>query len=171
MFAEVDVRSRGSGNVGATNVFRTTGPVVAVLSLAGDLLKGVVTAWIGTVAGNNYMIVLCPAVAAIGHCYPLFLKFRGGKAVATSGGIALFLMPEVGFILLAIFACITLVTRYVSLGSVTVALFLPLLAMYLRQPAPYVILSWILTVLVVYRHRENIIRLRAGSESKINDRA
>ncbi|WP_054697438.1 glycerol-3-phosphate 1-O-acyltransferase PlsY [Syntrophomonas palmitatica] len=171
IFARVDVRSRGSGNVGATNVFRTTGPLVAGLALGGDLFKGIIAAWIGNITGTNIMIIMCPAAAAIGHCYPVFLKFRGGKAVATSGGIVLFFMPKVGFILLALFGGITLITRYVSLASITVALFLPLLAMFMYQPAPYVVLCWILAVLVIYRHRENIIRLRAGTESKINDRA
>ncbi|NLW90584.1 MAG: glycerol-3-phosphate 1-O-acyltransferase PlsY [Syntrophomonadaceae bacterium] len=171
IFTHVDVRSKGSGNVGATNVFRTVGIKVAVLALAGDLLKGVLAAWIGTSFASGWLLVFCCMAAVIGHCYPIFLKFKGGKAVATAGGIVLFLMPKIGLTLLLLFICIVYVSRYVSLGSVTIATFLPITAMLAAQPPEYVILSWLLAGLVVYRHRENIVRLRNGTESRLRDPA
>lgn len=171
IFTNVDVRSKGSGNVGATNVFRTVGLKVAILALTGDLLKGVLAAWIGTSAGGGWLLILTCTAAVIGHCYPIFLNFKGGKAVASAGGIVLFLMPKIGLTLLLLFACIVLVSRYVSLGSITIAAFLPLTAMLAAQPTYYVILCWLLAALVVYRHRENIVRLRNGTESRLRDPA
>lgn len=171
IFTDVDVRSRGSGNVGATNVFRTVGLKVAILALTGDLLKGVLSAWIGTSAGGGWLLILTCMAAVIGHCYPVFLNFKGGKAVASAGGIVLFLMPKIGLTLLLLFACIVLVSRYVSLGSISIAAFLPLTAMLAAQPTYYVILCWFLAALVIYRHRENIVRLRNGTESRLRDPA
>jgi len=169
LFTNVDVRSKGSGNVGATNVLRTAGIKAAILAFAGDLAKGAAAAWIGTAAGGGWFLIVCCMAAVIGHCYPVFLKFKGGKAVSSAGGMVLFLMPKVGIALLITFAAIVLISRYVSLGSVTIAIFLPLTAMLAAQPPNYVILCWLLAALVVYRHRENIIRLRNGTEARFRD--
>jgi len=169
LFTNVDVRSKGSGNVGATNVLRTAGIQAAILAFAGDLLKGAVAAWIGTAAGGGWFLIICCMAAVIGHCYPIFLRFKGGKAVSSAGGIVLFLMPKIGITLLILFIGIVLVSRYVSLGSVTIALFLPLTAMLAAEPSNYVMLCWMLAVLVIYRHRENIVRLRNGTESRFRD--
>ncbi|MGE5391481.1 MAG: glycerol-3-phosphate 1-O-acyltransferase PlsY [Deltaproteobacteria bacterium] len=169
IFTDVDVRSRGSGNVGATNVLRTVGIKVALLAFAGDLLKGALAAWIGVSTENGWLLIICCMAAVIGHCYPVFLNFKGGKAVASAGGIVLFLMPKIGLTLLLLFACIVFVSRYVSLGSVTIAAFLPITAMLAGQQPDYVILCWLLAALVIYRHRENIVRLRNGTESRLRD--
>lgn len=168
--ADVDVRSRGSGNVGATNVLRTSGKVAAVLAVAGDLLKGTLAAWLGLILGGPLLAAGCSLAAVIGHCYPVFLKFRGGKAVATAGGVVLFLMPKICLILLCLFIIIIILTRYVSLASVIVAATLPILAILLNYPWQYSLLSLLMALLVIYRHRENIKRLRQGNEARINDR-
>jgi len=169
LFTDVDVRSKGSGNVGATNVLRTAGIKAAALAFAGDLFKGVLAAWIGTAAGSGWLLIICCMAAVIGHCYPVFLRFKGGKAVSSAGGIVLFLMPKIGLTLLILFIGIVFISRYVSLGSVTIATFLPLTAMLAAEPPNYVIISWLLAVLVIYRHRENIIRLRNGTEARFRD--
>ncbi|MBP8819076.1 MAG: glycerol-3-phosphate 1-O-acyltransferase PlsY [Syntrophomonadaceae bacterium] len=171
ILAHTDVRSRGSGNVGATNVYRTSGAWAAIPALAGDLLKGAVAAWLGLAMGGPIMVILCSLAAVIGHCYPLFLKFRGGKAVATAGGVVLFLMPKVGLVLLLLFITVLVVTRYVSLGSVIVAISLPFVAYLFHNPWQYTMLSALLMIVVVYRHRENISRLKAGSEARIGDQS
>ena len=170
MLADVDVRSRGSGNVGATNVLRTSGKVAALLAVAGDLLKGTLAAWLGFTLGGPLLAAGCSLAAVIGHCYPVFLKFRGGKAVATAGGVILFLMPKACLILLCLFIITIALTRYVSLASVIVAILLPFLAVLLDYPWQYSLLSLIMAVVVVYRHWENIRRLRQGNEARINDR-
>lgn len=168
--AHTDVRSRGSGNVGATNVYRTSGVWPGLLAFLGDLFKGAVAAWLGLAMGGSVLVVICSLAAVIGHCYPLFLKFRGGKAAATAGGAVLFLMPKVGVILLLLFIAVTLFSRYVSLASITVAIALPFAAYLLHYPGEYVVLSFLMMLIVVYRHRENISRLRQGSEARIGDR-
>lgn len=171
ILAHTDVRSRGSGNVGATNVYRTSGAWAAIPALAGDLLKGAVAAWLGLAMGGPIMVILCSLAAVIGHCYPLFLKFRGGKAVATAGGVVLFLMPKVGLVLLLLFITVLVVTRYVSLGSVIVAISLPFVAFLFHNPWQYTVLGALMMIIVVYRHRENISRLKAGSEARIGDQS
>lgn len=169
--ANIDVRTRGSGNVGATNVFRTSGVGPALLALAGDALKGVISAWLGLTLGGLLLAAFCSLAAVAGHCYPVFLRFRGGKAVATAGGVVLFLMPKVVIILLLIFIVLVLVTRYVSLASMVVAVSLPIIALLLHNPWQYIMLSVLMAILVVYRHRDNIKKLRQGTEARIGDKA
>lgn len=169
--AHIDVRTRGSGNVGATNVLRTAGAGAALLALAGDALKGVASAWLGLTLGGIMLAVFCSLAAVVGHCYPVFLRFRGGKAVATAGGVVLFLMPKVVIILLIIFIILVLVTRYVSLASIVVAVSLPIIALLQHNPWQYIMLSVLMAILVVYRHRDNIKKLREGTEARIGDKA
>lgn len=167
----VDIRTRGSGNVGATNVLRALGPVAAAAALAADLLKGVAAAWIGTMAGGEWLVVGCAFAAVVGHCYSIFLRFKGGKGVATSAGIILYLMPRELLIMLVVFLVVVALLRYVSLGSITVAVLLPVLALAMKEPFELLILCLLMAALVVYRHRENIQRLRSGTEPKLGSRA
>lgn len=170
IFGKVDVRSRGSGNVGATNVLRTTGVKVALAALAGDLFKGFFAAWLGFQMGGAAMLVLCPFAAVLGHCYSVFLKFRGGKGVATAAGTILFLMPEVFLILLSLLILIVVLSRYVSLASITAASIFPILVIFFDKSFPYVVVSILIASVVIYKHRENILRLRNGTEAKINEK-
>lgn len=167
----VDIRTRGSGNVGATNVLRALGPVAAAAALAADLLKGVAAAWIGTMAGGEWLVVGCAFAAVVGHCYSIFLRFKGGKGVATSAGVILYLMPRELLIMLVVFLVVVALLRYVSLGSITVAVLLPVLALAMKEPFELLILCLLMAALVVYRHRENIQRLRSGTEPKLGSRA
>ncbi len=167
IFGKVDIRSKGSGNVGATNVLRTSGAVVAGVSLGCDLGKGVLAAWLGMLVGGPVIAAGCGLVAIVGHCYSVFLSFRGGKGVATSAGVILYLMPEVLFILLLTFIIVVLFSRYVSLGSLIAAVVFPVAAIGIERFWPYIILSFLMVILVIYRHRGNISRLRNGMESKI----
>ena len=163
----VDIRATGSGNVGATNVMRNLGIKVALLAFALDLLKGFAAAWIGLNFGNPWLVLLCPAAAIIGHCYPLFLRFKGGKAVATTAGIVLYLSPWIFIILVLAFLAVVFISRYVSLGSVVIASLLPFMGILFHYDAKIVLLYFLAAVFVLIRHRENIIRLRQGNESKI----
>jgi len=167
----VDIRARGTGNVGATNVLRTLGIKIALASLGGDLLKGVLAAWLGLHFGGEGLGALCAAVAVAGHCWPVFLGFRGGKGVSTSAGALLILMPEICLIIAATFVTVIAVSRFVSLGSVCAATLLPLLVLLIHQPWQYIIMSFVLASMVIFRHRTNIERLRQGTEKKINEKA
>ena len=166
----VDIRTRGSGNVGATNVLRTMGPALGAAALGGDLLKGVVAAWIGTMAGGEWLIVGCALAAVVGHCYSVFLRFRGGKGMATAAGIVLYLLPKGFLILLVVFLVVVALLRYVSLGSVTVAILLPILTLVVNGPNELLVMSVLMAALVIYRHWENIDRLRRGTEPKLGSR-
>lgn len=166
-----DIRTKGSGNVGATNVLRTSGMKVALPALAGDILKGFVAVWIGFIlVGKSPVIMFCGLAAVLGHIYPVFLKFKGGKGVATAAGVLLYLMPAVLGILVVIFALIVAVTRYVSLGSIISAVLLPILSGLTGRPWYYTVLAIILALLVIYHHRKNIGRLKSGTEAKIGQR-
>lgn len=169
LLTKQDIRKKGSGNVGATNALRTSGVRVGVIALAGDLVKGAAAAALGLYAGGEILAALCSFIAVFGHCYPVFLNFRGGKGVATAAGAILVMMPVVFLILMFSLVGITYITHYVSLGSVVAAFMFPLLAILLNKPWPYIIISFAIAALVIYRHRGNMERLRNGSEPKIND--
>ncbi|PKM77028.1 MAG: acyl-phosphate glycerol 3-phosphate acyltransferase [Firmicutes bacterium HGW-Firmicutes-15] len=167
----VDIRAKGTGNVGATNVLRTLGVKIALASLMGDFLKGVLAAWLGLHFGGEILAALCASMAVVGHCWPIFLGFKGGKGVATSAGLLLVLMPSVMLIIMLTFVTLIAVTRYVSLGSVCGAALLPLMLLFMHQPWSYIIMGFVLSGIVLFRHRENIQRLRKGTEKKINEKA
>ncbi|HNX28631.1 MAG TPA: glycerol-3-phosphate 1-O-acyltransferase PlsY [Syntrophomonadaceae bacterium] len=166
----VDIRLKGSGNVGATNVLRNLGIKVAVLALAGDIFKGFITAWIAFTFGGPVLFFLCPAAAIIGHCYPVFLKFKGGKAVATTAGIVLYIDPLIFIILLLALCLIVLISRYVSLGSLIVSFSLPFMGILFDHNLEIILLFFFAASLIIYKHKENIERLRKGTESKISSR-
>lgn len=162
-----DVRSKGSGNIGATNVLRTTGRAAGVLTLVLDIGKGVVAVWLaGKLTGNSATAMSIAALAVMaGHAYPIFLKFRGGRAVASFIGAFLVLTPVPLLASLLLFVIVVAASRHISLGSIVAAGSLPL-AVYLIEhpPAPVLIASLIAGAFVIYRHAANIQRLRAGAE-------
>ena len=170
-FGKVDIRSKGSGNIGATNVLRTSGAFVAGASLLADLIKGVLAAWLGMIGGGPILAAGCGLVAVLGHCYPIFLRFRGGKGVATSAGVILYLVPGIFSILLLTFITVILISRYVSLASLFAAVIFPVAAIGMARDWYFIILSLLMGSLVIYRHRENIGRLKNGLESKIGQGA
>ena len=170
-----DVRSEGSGNVGATNVLRAAGPKAGVLALILDLLKGVAPLVLGKIAGATPETLAIVAVAVVlGHIYPVFLGFRGGKGVATAAGVGLCLAPLWTGIALAIFGLVVAVTRFVSAGSIAAAIALPVLAHFgsrFEAPAAVGLESQValaaIALMVVARHRANLSRLFSGTESKL----
>jgi glycerol-3-phosphate acyltransferase PlsY len=163
-----DVRTEGSGNIGATNVLRTTGRGVAVLTLLLDIAKGFAAVWIAAELTNddpNWMSLAALAVMA-GHAYPVFLKFQGGKAVASFIGAFLYLTPLPLIAVLLVFVIAVAVTRHISAGSMLAAAMFPLgVWMILHPPIAVFLASLIAGGFIVYRHRSNLERLRAGTES------
>lgn len=168
---KVDIRKTGSGNVGATNVLRSAGLAPAILAMVGDILKGVFAAWLASVMGGGVLLLLCPLAAVVGHCYPVYLRFRGGKGVATSAGALVFLTPYSILYLFFVFVAVVGLTRIVSLGSLTAAVVIPFLTMFLYPQEKFVIiLTFLLAILVIYRHKDNIKRLREGKEPRIGEK-
>lgn len=164
---KIDIRQLGSGNVGTTNVVRNLGWKIGILAFSGDLLKGVLATWIGMHLGGFDVAAIAGIMAIIGHCWPIFLGFKGGKGVATAAGVILYLMPDVVLGLLILFIIVAVVSRYISLASITVALFFPLLVYYFNKPISYFWMSLFFSSLVLFRHRGNMKRLINGNEPKI----
>jgi len=162
-----DVRSEGSGNIGATNVLRAAGRGAAILTLLLDMAKGFGAVWIAgwlTGGSSGWMADAALAVMA-GHAFPIFLGFKGGKAVATFFGAFLYLTPIPALAALIVFVIVVVVTRYISAGSVLASAAFPL-GVWLIQHATLneVLAAVIAAVIVVYRHKENMRRIRAGKE-------
>jgi glycerol-3-phosphate acyltransferase PlsY len=162
-----DVRSMGSGNIGATNVLRTSGRWVAVATLVLDIGKGFFAVWLAArLAGDSVTWTSLAALAVMaGHAYPVFLKFQGGKAVASFIGAFLYLTPIPLLATLVVFVIVVAATRHISMGSIIAAAGLPLATwLIMHPPAPIVLASLIAAVFIVSRHRSNIQRIRAGKE-------
>lgn len=197
IFTGSDVRAQGSGNIGATNVARTGKKGLAIATLILDALKGVlavvvaqlfVPGWLNAlgsavsrpsnatippydVSGLSYALMSIAALFAIlGHMFPIWLKFKGGKGVATGLGVFVALAPKAVLIVLVVFFVIVAITRYVSLGSIVAAALFPVAFYYMHpQHSSPLILSMIsgVSVLIIWKHRENIRRLIAGNENKL----
>jgi glycerol-3-phosphate acyltransferase PlsY len=168
----VDLRRVGSGNIGATNVLRAVGKGAAVLTLLGDIGKGALAVGLGRWFGVPPAVLAMIALAAvIGHLLPVFGGFRGGKGVATTLGVILASMPAVGGLLLAIWLAVAAIWRYSSLAALAASGALPVLAWWLDGRSPMVALAVVLFLLLLVRHRENIVRLWQGSEGKIGQKA
>jgi acyl phosphate:glycerol-3-phosphate acyltransferase len=168
-FGVGDIRRHGSGNIGATNVLRTVGRLPAIVTLLGDVLKGYLAVWLGTVLGGEQPAAAAmAAVAAVaGNCWSVFLGFRGGKGVATGLGALLRLVPLATLAAVPVFVIIVASFRYVSLGCLLAALCVPLGAFMLGYPRTTVLAALAITAIIVGRHHENIARLRAGTESRL----
>jgi len=163
-----DVRASGSGNIGATNVLRTNGRAAGIATLLLDMGKGYLAVWLeGRLTGGNVEWMGAAALAVmLGHSYPILLRFRGGKAVASFVGAWLCLTPTPLIAVLVVFAAMTARTRHISLGSIIAAGTFPLAVWLIdRPPATVMVCAALSGALIVYRHRENIARLHAGTES------
>lgn len=163
-----DVRSSGSGNIGATNVLRTTGRAAGIATLLLDVGKGYLAVWLAgwyTHQSPTWMSAAAVAVM-LGHAYPVFLRFRGGKAVASFLGAFLYLTPLAVLAILVVFLIILAWTRQISMGSIIAAVTFPLAVWLILQPAIAVVLASILAAaLIIYRHSSNIRRLHQGTEN------
>ena len=180
-FAGFDVREKGSGNAGTTNMLRSVGKGPAALTLLCDILKGVVSILLAIAAGSIFkntdkaLLVQVAAIAVvIGHTFPIFFKFKGGKGVATSLGVLLMTNWQIGLICLVFGLLLIILTRMVSLGSCAAAVLYPVLTLFINQHyivtgnSSYFIYSIILAVIVLFNHRENIKRIMKGTENRIS---
>lgn len=169
--AGVDIRSAGSGNIGATNVARTAGRTLGVLTLVADALKGWLPVVIARALGLGEAVVSAAAVAALcGHVFSVFLSFQGGKGVATGFGVLLGLAPAVAPIPLAVFIATMALTRIVSLSSLVAASSAPVALLVFGYPAVTTAAAFAIALLIVLRHRENIERLAAGTEARFESK-
>lgn len=164
-----DIRSHGSGNAGMTNMLRTYGKSAAAFTLLGDMLKAVISVLIvGRLLGGFYGAYFAGLGCIIGHVYPVFFKFKGGKGVAVAAAMVLCLEPLVFLILFALFAMIVGFTKYLSLGSVVCMMVFPLVLYRFTGPDIHIIIAAIIAVFVIWLHRGNIKRMRAGTENKFS---
>lgn len=163
-----DPRTQGSGNPGATNVLRFGGRGLAAQVLLGDMLKGLIpvlfAAWIDGTTSVLAAVALC---AFLGHLYPIFFNFKGGKGVATSLGVILGLMWPVGLALIATWITVAVTSRISSLGALIAAIAAPFYTWYLSEHNQYIILTAIISILLIWRHRANIQKLFNGTERKV----
>ena len=167
-----DPRTYGSGNPGATNVLRTGNRKAALLTLLGDALKGVAAVLLVRFAGRHIglgddTVVLAGLAAFIGHLYPVFHRFQGGKGVATAAGVLLAIDPIIGFGTLATWIIIAFFFRYSSLAALVAAIFAPLWQLFVYGPSERVLLIAVMSAFLIWRHRANITKLLNGTESRI----
>lgn len=163
-----DIRNSGSGNIGATNVYRVAGKKLGVLTLIGDALKGAIPVLVAMQLPGlgDAQIGAVAAAAFIGHCYPIYLRFKGGKGVATALGIFLVLSPLAVLAAFAIFAFLLWKWGYVSLGSISAAAAIPVLVYFNNGNPALVATTLFISLIVIWRHRQNIQRLLTGSENR-----
>lgn len=165
----IDVREYGSGNMGATNVLRVVGKGAGVLTLLADMGKGLVPVLLArNLELSPAMVGIVALATVLGHLYPLFAGFHGGKGVATGLGVFLGMMPIPTLLTVGVWAICLIASRYVSLSSILASLSLPFLALPFSYPSIQIAFTALISLLVSYRHKENIRRLLAGTEDKIS---
>lgn len=178
-FAGFDVREKGSGNAGTTNMLRSAGKGLAALTLVCDILKGVVAVLvaygIGKIGANvkpEILIQLAGFFAVLGHTFPVYFGFKGGKGVATSLGILLLVNWQIGLICLVFALLVMAITRMVSLGSIMAAILFPVLTIFITEhyiiSGNYIIFGIAMAVLVIFNHRSNLKRIYKGEENKLS---
>ncbi len=184
-FAGFDVREKGSGNAGTTNMLRSVGKKAAALTLVCDILKGVIAIVIAIILGNmieglnkELLLQIAGVAVVLGHTFPIFFQFKGGKGVATSLGILLMSNWQIGLICLVFAIVLMALTRMVSLGACAAAVLFPVLTLFIndhytvltegKQGNVYLVYSIILAVIVLYNHRSNIKRILNGTENKLS---
>ncbi|MCR5758426.1 MAG: glycerol-3-phosphate 1-O-acyltransferase PlsY [Selenomonas sp.] len=165
---QTDLREHGSHNIGATNAWRTLGKAAGIAIFLLDFAKGALSVYLGSVlVGTPVFMIVCGILAIVGHSCSLFLKFKGGKGVATGLGVLVMLMPLPALIVFLIWLAIVKVTGYVSLGSIVAAACVPLLAWFMDYELPFIFFGLLAAVFIIVRHHSNIGRLLQGTESKI----
>lgn len=168
LFSKIDPRMSGSKNIGATNIYRTAGRTLGVLTLLGDVIKGALPVSIALWSGlSNVWIAVAGLSPVVGHIFPIFLGFKGGKGVATALGVYCIISPVAVFIEFLVFSGIVWKWGYVALGSIACAVTMPILIAFFRSESQlYFVLSVIIAALILYRHQANISRLLQGTENK-----
>ena len=164
----IDPREHGSRNIGFTNVLRVAGWGPGLLTLIGDMGKGYLSVAVAQKAiGDERVMMMAGLASVLGHNYPLFLKLKGGKGVATGFGVLLGLMPLIGMITLILWGSVVGVWRFSSLGAIVCFILLPIIVLLFQREISYVVFAVVLSLLILIRHRSNIVRLRQGVEPKI----
>ena len=164
----IDIRKVGSGNIGATNIYRNLGPVPALIVFLLDLLKGTLAVYVASIiVGQPAVNVAAGLAAVIGHMYPIYLKFKGGKGSATGLGVLFGITPDLFAIAIIYTALAVALTRYVSLTSITGVILIAVLMFVMHKPYEYFVVAVIVAVLVIIRHIPNIKRLISGKEPKV----
>lgn len=167
----LDIRSLGSGNIGATNVYRVAGLPTALHVLAVDMVKGALPVFLARTWGRPEAVVVLAGVAAIaGHNWSVFLRFAGGKGIATSFGVLLQLSPTTAVVAASVWAVVAIITRYASLASLLAVATVPLVMWRRGEPVAHLSFGALTLVFAVYKHKANIARLLRGRELKITDR-
>jgi glycerol-3-phosphate acyltransferase PlsY len=166
----VDIRKHGSGNAGMTNVLRTLGRGAAIMVIIGDMLKAVLSCLIGLYITGNTGLMTGGVAAALGHNWPVYFGFKGGKGALTSVTVAIMMDWRIGLIVLGIAVVTTAVTRYMSLGSLLGSISFPILSLIFHKGIEFLIFSLVLSLFVILRHRSNIQRIIKGTESKIGEK-
>lgn len=168
MTGSEDIRQAGSGNIGATNVYRVAGRKMGILTLVGDCLKGVIPVLVASqvFALPDIPLMMVAMAAFLGHCYPIYLGFKGGKGIATALGIFLVLSPWSILCALILFALVLWKWRYISLASLSATAAIPVLVIFLSSSWPIFYATLAIAIIVILRHRSNIDRLLSGNESR-----
>lgn len=163
----IDIRQHGSGNLGGTNTFRILGKKAGFIVSAADVLKGTLAASLPVILNADLHPLVAGIPAVIGHCYPVFAKFKGGKAVATSGGVLLFAEPLLFLLVLLTFFLSLYISKYVSLSSIMAGVGSVILSLFLADNiTTYILIGF--TLFLLYRHRQNIVRIAKKTEPKVN---
>ncbi len=167
LFWHKDLRNYGSKNIGATNAWRVLGAKAGILIFLLDFLKGALSVLLAKIfLGDAWLMVCAGILAVIGHTFSIFLGLRGGKGVSTGLGVIFMLIPKVTVCVFLIWLVIFLATRYVSLASIIASIMTPILAIAFDEQIPFVVLGVVAAIFIVYKHRENISRLRRGKENR-----
>jgi acyl phosphate:glycerol-3-phosphate acyltransferase len=163
----LNIRKHGSGNIGATNVARVMGKKAGLLTLLGDALKGLIVVFCaGSLYEEPMLIALSGLMVFLGHLYSIFLKFKGGKGVATSLGLFSYVMPWITLSAVGVFSVSLCISGYVSIGSIMAAVSIPLFAIFFKLPLAYIYLASIIGLFTLKKHYANIVRLIEGTEAK-----
>ncbi|AFI28508.1 glycerol-3-phosphate acyltransferase [Bacillus sp. A053] len=162
----IDIREHGSGNLGATNAFRTLGVKAGSVVIAGDILKGTLATALPFLMHVDIHPLLAGVFAVIGHVFPVFAKFKGGKAVATSGGVLLFYAPLLFITMVAVFFIFLYLTKFVSLSSMLTGIYTVIYSFFVHDTYLLIVVT-LLTIFVIYRHRANIKRIINKTEPKV----
>jgi len=167
-FYGIDIREHGSGNLGGTNTFRTLGKKAGMIVTAADILKGTLASALPIMFGVDGQIdpLIAGMIAVVGHMYPVFANFKGGKAVATSGGVLLACAPVMFLVMVVVFLLSLYITKFVSLSSIIASIVAVIYAVIAKEPLLIIVVS-LLSLFVIYRHRANIKRIMNKTEPKI----
>ena len=172
LFKKIDIREFGSGNIGATNAFRILGPSLASLVVMGDIGKGIFSIYLVKYLNIDSSLILAIAGLAVicGHDWSLFLGFKGGKGIATTFGVVFALNPTISILALIVGGVVVITTRYVSLASICAVISIFIFTILFKQPYEYIIFSAIILVLGIFKHKDNIERLKSKKERKIGEK-